>query len=263
MKDGFDRSVAERMPKMQKRRPNRPWNVDPVLIRSQEEVKEEAKEQPPARAKAAPEPAAQAPEASPVVLGITSDTIARAVETIEDLHSEFSHIIFEKKDIQRKLMEHDRVIEEVGRENSTLRENLADLEKAAGEQKLLHKEITFLNEQIEDADHYIKHVVGMLEEKTAGYDSEVMKNRALEDRLARFSKDIQDKAKLDVKVSILEKDLTLSTSRIRELETCLEEEFRKRKPLEDEIAELKSALDRVYSSLSHIRLKAKREVYGS
>jgi hypothetical protein len=188
MKDGFDRSVAERMPKMQKRRPNRPWNVDPVLIRSQEEVKEEAKEQPPARAKAAPEPAAQAPEASPVVLGSTSDTIARAVETIEDLHSEFSHIIFEKKDIQRKLMEHDRVIEEVGRENSTLRENLADLEKAAGEQKLLHKEITFLNEQIEDADHYIKHVVGMLEEKTAGYDSEVMKNRALEDRLARFSR---------------------------------------------------------------------------
>jgi len=42
MKDGFDRSVAERMPKMQKRRPNRPWNVDPVLIRTQEEMQEQA-----------------------------------------------------------------------------------------------------------------------------------------------------------------------------------------------------------------------------
>ena len=67
----------------------------------------------------------------------------------------------------------------------------------------------------------------------------------------------------DAKVSILEKDLNFSTARIHELEEQLEEESRKRKPLEDEIAELKVALDRVYSSLSHIRLKAKREVYGS
>ncbi len=39
MKDGFDRSVAEKMPKIQKKRPNRPWNVDPVLLKAQEEEK--------------------------------------------------------------------------------------------------------------------------------------------------------------------------------------------------------------------------------
>lgn len=256
MKDGFDRSVAERMPKMQKRRPNRPWNVDPVLIRSQEDMKEQAA---PA-AETPPEPVVSAPSVSH---DTTSSAIAKAVETIEDLHTEFSHIIFEKKDIQRKLKEHDRVIEEYGRENSTLKENLAEFERAAQEHGLLVREITFLNEQLEDADHYIKNVVGMLENTNAGYDSEVMKNRALEERLVRFGRDIQEKAKLDVKVSILEKDLNFSTARIHELEEQLEEESRKRKPLEDEIAELKIALDRVYSSLSHIRLKAKREVYGS
>jgi hypothetical protein len=37
MKDGFDKRVAERMPRMQKKRPNRPWNVDPILLRSQED----------------------------------------------------------------------------------------------------------------------------------------------------------------------------------------------------------------------------------
>ena len=36
---------------------------------------------------------------------------------------------------------------------------------AAQENKLLDREITFLNEQLEDADHYIQNVVGMLEEK--------------------------------------------------------------------------------------------------
>lgn len=256
MKDGFDRSVAERMPKMQKRRPNRPWNVDPVLIRPQEEVKEQAA---PA-VEGTPEPAAPTPSASP---DTTNAAIAKAVETIEDLHSEFSHIIFEKKDIQRKLMEHDRIIEEYGRENTSLKENIAEFERVAQERGLLVREISFLNEQLEDADHYIKHVVGMLESTNAGYDSELTKNKALEERLARFSRDIQEKAKLDVKVSILEKDLNFSTARIHDLEEQLQEESRKRKPLEDEIAELKTALDRVYSSLSHIRLKAKREVYGS
>ena len=255
MKDGFDTSVAERMPKMQKRRPNRPWNVDPVLIKPQEEIKEQA----------APAPAAlREPVISPIKSkDIAHAAIAKAVETIEDLNTEFSQILFEKKDVTRKLKDHDRVIEEIGRENSSLKVNLAELEVAAKEHKMLDREILFLNEQLEDADHYIQHVVGMLEERTIGFDAEVTKNKAFEDRLVRFSKDIQDKAKHDVKVSILEKDLGISTARIQELETKIEEEYHKRKPLEDEIAELKIALDRVYSSLSHIRLKAKREVYGS
>lgn len=261
MKDGFDRSVAERMPKMQKRRPNRPWNVDPVLIKPQEEIKEQAEPPLSSPSEAAP---ASAREITPVISKDTANiAIAKAVETIEDLNTEFSQILFEKKDITRKLKDHDRVIEEMGRENSSLKVNLAELETAAHEHKLFEREITFLNEQLEDADHYIQRVVGMLEDKSRGYDAEMAKSRSLEDRIVRFSKDIQDKAKLDVKVSILEKDLNISTARIHELETRLEEEYHRRKPLEDEIAELKVALDRVYSSLSHIRLKAKREVYGS
>jgi chromosome segregation ATPase len=257
MKDGFDKSVAERMPKMQKRRPNRPWNVDPVLIKPQEETSEQ-----PAPVPEALNPNPQA--SSPMMPGDGArSAVSKAVETIEVLNTEFSQIIFEKKDISRRLKEHDRVIEEIGRENSSLRVNLAELEKAAQEHRLLDREILFLNEQLEDADHYIQHVVGMLDQKTAWFDAEVTKGKTLEERLVRFSKDIQDKAKLDVKVSILEKDLGISTARIHELETRLEEEYQKRRPLEDEIAELKTALDRVYSSLSHIRLKAKREVYGS
>jgi predicted nucleic acid-binding Zn-ribbon protein len=255
MKDGFDTSVAQRMPKMQKRRPNRPWNVDPVLIKPQEEIKEQAA--------SAPTSAREAVISPIISKDIAHSAIAKAVETIEDLNTEFSQILFEKKDVARQLKDHDRVIEEIGRENSSLKVNLAELELAAQEHKLLDREILFLNEQLEDADHYIQHVVGMLEERTIGFDAEVTKNKAFEDRLVRFSKDIQGKAKIDVKVSILEKDLGISTARIQELETKLEEEYHKRKPLEDEIAELKIALDKVYSSLAHIRLKAKREVYGS
>ena len=82
--------------------------------------------------------------------------------------------------------------------------------------------------------------------------------------MVRFStRTSRTRPRLDVKVSILERDLGISTARIQELESKLEEEYQKRKPLEEEIVELKIALDRVYSSLSHIRLKAKREVYGS
>jgi len=151
----------------------------------------------------------------------------------------------------------------VEKENSSLNQNIVELKEAAKSNTLFEREISCLNEQLEDADFYIQNVVGMLDEKSAGFNAETVKREALEEKLRLFSKDIQDKAKLDVKVSILERDLNVSTVRIRELESRLEEEYRKRKPLEDEIVELKMALDKVYSSLSHIRLKAKREVYGS
>jgi chromosome segregation ATPase len=260
MKDGFDRSIAERMPKMQKRRPSRPWNVDPVLMREQTEEGEAL--QGPAAAEA---PVARQPEGpqSPPPARTAVDAVARTVETIEDIHSEFTQILFEKKDIQRRLQEHDRIIEQYERDNLSLRENLAAMERTAGEYQHLKREISFLNEQIEDADHYIRQVMAMLGSTSAGYDSEVAKNRALEERIERMSRDIRERAGLDVKVSILEKDLNFSTARIHELESRLEEETQKRRPLEEEIAELKCALDKVHSSLSHIRLKAKREVYGS
>ncbi|MCE5274623.1 MAG: hypothetical protein ABFD70_13630 [Syntrophaceae bacterium] len=252
MKDGFDKSVAERMPRMQKKRPNRPWNVDPVLLKAQEEPGQQVE----------PVIAVTAFDA-PMTKVAAQDTIAKAVETIEDLNTEFTQIIFEKKDVQRKLSEHSKVLEVIERENSSLKENLAQLGKAAQDNKLFEREISFLNEQLEDADYYIQNVVGLLEEKTSVLEAETLKKKTLEERMERVSKDIQEKAKLDVKVSILEKDLTVNTSRIHELESRLEDEYRKRKPLEEEIVELKMALDRVYSSLSHIRLKAKREVYGS
>ena len=251
MKDGFDKSVAERMPRMQKKRPNRPWNVDPILLRSQEDHVEQTS------------PITETISGAPISKVAAKATIAKAVETIEDLNTEFTQIIFEKKDIQRKLKEHNKAIKEIEKENTSLKEDLAELEKSAQDNKSIEREITFLNEQFEDADHYIQNVVGMLEEKTANLEAEATKRKALEERMGRFNKDIQNKAKLDVKVSILERDLTISTTRIQELESRLEEEYRKRKPLEEEIVELKMALDRVYSSLSHIRLKAKREVYGS
>lgn len=149
------------------------------------------------------------------------------------------------------------------RENARLKERLAAFEKEAVDNSLIEREIDFLNEQLEDADLYIQNMMGLLEEKAQTIEQETSKRRELESRFENISREIHEKAKLDVKVSILERDLGISTTRLKELESKLEEEYQKREPLEQEIVELKNALDRVYSSLAHIRLKAKREVYGS
>ncbi|HDP25800.1 MAG TPA: hypothetical protein ENN34_10190 [Deltaproteobacteria bacterium] len=252
MKDGFDKSVAEKMPRMQKKRANRPWNVDPVQIKTQQDI------DPPVAVKPV-----QASVAAEQPVGGVTDTAAQAIHTIEDIDTEFTQILFEKKDIQRKLRENHRVIEEVDRENSSLKESLSELEKAQEVKEELDKELSFLNEQLEDADFYIRNMLGLLDERQSSLESESSRRMALEGKFEKLSRDVQAKAKLDVRVSILEKDLSLRTGRIAELEALLEEESRKRKPLEDEITDLKNALDRVYSSLAHIRLKAKREAYGS
>ncbi len=322
MKDGFDRSVAEKMPKIQKKRPNRPWNVDPVLMKVNHEdsldqteavsvqaVEEQdadiqvsldqsgkqdqsesfeiaAAEATVAAAEISIATAADDPEefiASVVDLdplvgkhdvhvdtigkkaleNRNSETIIKAVDTIKELNAEFNQILFDRKEIQHQLKKSSSAIEEVAQENSMLKASLAEVEKNALDNSLIEREIDFLNEQLEDADFFIQNMVGLLEEKEKSFDQEAMKRKDLEARLQKVSKEIQEKAKMDVKISILEKDLSISSTRIFELETKLEEEYQKREPLELEIVELKNALDRVYSSLSHIRLKAKREVYGS
>ncbi len=349
MKDGFDKSVAEKMPKIQRKRPNRPWNVDPVLIKAQEEsraraaetkqvrrevkepegsrvrqtrkeergtqasqasrIREEAKEpealqtspvlgeggepepvragmavqQEAAEAGGIEEPVAQgasAHEADPAKRAVSLDKeldvlslndtpargngdLAKAVETIKDLNSDFTQIIFERKAIQQRLDRSARTIEEVERENAQLREKISSFERDAVDGTLIEREIDFLNEQLEDADLYIQNMMGLLDEKAQTVEQESSLRKDLEGRLEKISREIHEKAKLDVKVSILERDLSISHTRLKDLESRLDDEYQKREPLEQEIVELKNALDRVYSSLAHIRLKAKREVYGS
>jgi len=274
MKDGFDRSVAEKMPRMQKKRPNRPWNIDPVQLKTQEENIEPPKEnaaiqevKPVAEAiDTAREDLADKPASPPIEnqkLESKMTDLTKTVETIEDISTEFSQILFNNKDVQRQLIDNQKALLDMERENNSLRESMSVIKKDENDSKVLEKEIIFLNEQLEDADFYIKNMVGILDERTSLIESEVSQRKNIESKFDRVSKEIQNKAKLDVKVSILERDLTLSQTRIFELETKLDEEYRKREPLEDEIMELKNALDRVHSSLAHIRLKAKREVYGS
>jgi chromosome segregation ATPase len=251
MKDGFDRSVAQKMPRMQKKRPNRPWNIDPVLLNDQKEhvVQNVAEDKPILKSKRQP----QKNQVDP----------SKAVETIIDLNSDITQVIFEKKEIQRQLMESSKTLSVVERENASLKDSVAAIENTAVENKMIEREIIFLNEQLEDADYYIKNMVGLLDERTQNLDRESARRKELEGKLTRISHEIQGKAKVDVKVSILERDLGISSARVLDLESQLEEESKKREPLEQEIVELKDALDRVYSSLAHIRLKAKREVYGS
>jgi chromosome segregation ATPase len=210
-----------------------------------------------------PEPVAMEAAVAEAVPDRKNDNVARAVETIKDLSSDFTMMVFEKKAIQQKLEMSASSMVEVARENALLKENLSAFEKNRIDNSLLEKEIVFLNEQLEDADHYIQNMVGLLEERMLSFEQEAAGRRELEGRFEKISREIQEKAKMDVKISILERDISISSTRILELESKLQEEYQRREPLEQEIVELKDALDRVYSSLSHIRLKAKREVYGS
>jgi len=251
MKDGFDKSVAKKMPRMQKKRPNRPWNVDPVLLPNQE-----AEE---------PKKTMKSEKTQKTAVHSRDKKVdsVKAVETIEELNADFSQMIFEKKDIQRKLVENTKTLMGAEKENSLLKENISAFENITVDNKLFEKEIDFLNEQLDDADYYIQNMVGLLDERTDNLEKETIRRKELEGKFARISNEIQAKAKVDVKVSILERDLSINSARVLELESKLEEEYSKREPLEQEIDELKDALDRVHSSLAHIRLKAKREVYGS
>jgi len=250
MKDGFDKNVAEKMPKIQRSRPNRPWNVDPVLLKSD-----------PAEPKA--KPASPEAETQPALtLAKLPTDLRRAENAIEEIDTQFTHMIMEKKDVQRLLDQKQQEIEVVVRQNSALKETLTALQSQVDASTPANREMTFLHEQLQDAYFFIQNLSCQLDEKLKVLEEQQSLRLALEEKCHRMSHDLRGKAMLDVRASLFERDLTAAQMRIQELEGLLEEESRKLEPLEEEIAELNTTLYRVHSSLSHIRLKAKREAYG-
>lgn len=258
MKDGFDKNVAEKMPRIQKR-PNRPWNVDPVLLKT------EPAETPAPAASAAKrtEPTRTETQTPPTaVLAELPTSIKRTENTIAEINTQFTHMLMEKQEVRRVLDQKQQEIEQAHTQNTILTETLTALQGQISASAPLSREISFLHEQLQDADFYIQNLTGQLTEKTQIMAEQEALRAAQEEKAQRMASELKGMAMLDVKASMLERDLSAAQVRIQELEVLLEEEHRSRLPLEEEIVELKTALDRVHTSLSQIRLKAKREAYG-
>jgi len=251
MQDGFDKSVAGKMPKSLKGKPNRPWNVDPVLLHKPS-IDQEMLVHPKDKEKADKDASIQEGPAK----------AHGALDTIEDLSVEFIDALFQKKDAQRHLRETQAALESTINENSSLKNTLVELENRIADEEKLGQEISFLNEQAEDANLCMENISRMLTEKTNEADNLSVEKKEVETRLYRLNEDIHNKATLEVKVSILEKELGLAHNRVKELETLLHAQQKEAVSLGKESKELKEALDKVYASLAHIRLKAKKEAYG-
>lgn len=251
MKDGFEKSVAAKMPKRQKNRNNRPWNVDPVLLTKLAQKddlvdREDHDGTIPGSGTTAPKV-----DMKEVDLG-----------AIEDLSEEIGQILFQKKDAEIRLRESQNTIQLVEKENEELKERLSGLEQDVSIKGSLEAELQFLNEQLEDADFHIGKLSRILYDKDHKLSILTSEKQELESRLVKVNDQIHKKAKLEVKAAILEKDLNVAYNRMKELEELLQREQKEKTPLVQEVNDLKDALDKVYSTLAHLRIKAKKEIYG-
>jgi chromosome segregation ATPase len=270
MKDGFDKNVAEKMPKIQKVRPNRPWNINPVQLPARTEDIETAPVETPSSE--LHETNTPVPETEPFKIHdetksqypdqVVSSGIKHTEKTLKEIDSQFTSMIMEKKEAKRLLGLKEQGLEDALKANLELKQQMADLQRTAASAVHLNREVDFLNEQILDANFYIQGLLSSISDKDKALIEQMSLKENLQERFVKIGNEVKDKALLDVKAAILERDLNAAHQRIKDLESLLEEEDRKRKPLEDEIVELKSALEQVHASLAQIRLKAKREAYG-
>jgi chromosome segregation ATPase len=270
MKDGFDKNVAEKMPKIQKVRPNRPWNINPVQLPARTEEIETATEKEPffeqheTTVTATREEPLEMKIETPLTPAFQTNTaeIKQAEKTIKEIDSQFTSMMIEKKEAERLLGVKENALEDALKENIELKQQLSSLQNTAESSVHLNREIDFLSEQIQDANLYIQGLLTVISEKDAALSEQIALKQDLEERFTRIGNEVKEKALLDVKAAILERDLDAAHKRIKDLESILESETRKRKPLEEEIVELKSTPEQVHASLAQIRLKAKREAYG-
>jgi len=271
MKDGFDKNVAEKMPRLQKVRPNRPWNISPVQMPSKDDETEESsvlKEILTDTTESLFEPAPEMEISPPRNIDahiLKKDIIvepALTETTLKEIDSQFTDMLIQSRETRRTLELKDNDLNQALMRNKELELKISLLQENSDKSDTLLHEVGFLNEQIQDANLYIQGLLSVISEKDNALNEQMaLKDESL-NRLTKISSEVKERAALDVKASMLERELLSAHQRIKELEGQLEIEAASRKPLEDEITELKSTLEKVHSSLAQIRLKAKREAYG-
>ena len=270
MKDGFDKNVAEKMPKIQKVRPNRPWNINPVQLPARSEEKEPAIVEPQLFEQHEAEISGVQEEPMEMKIEtqlqhpaqVIATELKHTEKTLKEIDSQFTSMIIEKKEATRLLGLKDHALEDALKINLELKQQISAFQSTVASAGHLNREIDFLNEQILDANLYIQGLLSIINDKDKALNEHISLQKNLEERFAKIGNEVKDKALLDVKAAILERDILAAHKRIKDLESLLEEEDMKRKPLEDEVLELKSTLEQVHASLAQIRLKAKREAYG-
>ena len=252
--DGFDRNVAEKMPKIRK-------EEEPLISISEEggappldEVHQEMKPQ--------EKPAEKRPIFTPRSREEEGDGNLEVLKLIEDLHAQLLVSNRTKRALEMDLASSQKRIQQLGQENKSLGIQIEGLKKELQRFQDVQSELGYLEEENEDALERISALQGETRVLKETLTKTIEERDQTLSQLQTLENKIEQNDVLRIKGRLKEREVSYFSAENQELRARLEETLKQNIDLEKKHEALKESFNEVKESLTLLRDACKSNYYN-
>lgn len=253
--DGFDKNVAEKMPRMRKMEEVQALNPE-GQIQPQQEGREALQDgrplEKPAETKVLIEPSVKETKAE-------GGDILRL---IEDLHAQLLASGRIKRALEIDLASHQKAIHQLAQDNKDLRSQVDALKEEIEKSKAFHSESTYLKEENSDALEKIQEFQQELRVVNETLTRTIRDRDEALERISRLESQLEQNEVLQLKGRLKEREASYFFEENQDLQAKLEEALAQNTELEKRYETLKKSFHEVRESLTLLRDSCKKSYYN-
>jgi chromosome segregation ATPase len=255
--DGFDKNVADKMPKVKKEEefspPDQEAEIQGVEEDHQEMVQEvRSPEKEPER-----EVVFETRKVSPEM-----DKNLDVSRLIEDLHNQLLALGRTKRALEMDLTSSQKTIHQLAQDNRELRSRLADLNKEVQSLNEVQAETKYLREENTDALERIQEFQKELKAMRQTLELTTRERDEGQSRIQDLESQIEQNEILRVKGKMKEREASLFAEENRELRARLEQVLAQNMELERKYGDMRQSFHEVKESLTLLRDSCKTDYYN-
>jgi DNA repair exonuclease SbcCD ATPase subunit len=255
--DGFDKNVADKMPKVKKEEEFSPPNLEGELQAVKEDHREMIQE-----VRVAEKEAEVEVVIGPRKIDLETDKNLDVSRLIEDLHNQLLALGRTKRALEMDLASNQKTIHQLAQDNRELRSRLADSTKEVQSLKEVQAETIYLKEENADALERIQEFQKELKAIRETLELTTRERDEAQSRIQDLESQIEQSEILRVKGKMKEKEASLFAEENRELRTRLEEVLSQNMDLERKYGDMRQSFHEVKESLTLLRDSCKTDYYN-
>jgi len=255
--DGFDKNVAEKMPKIRKLE-------EPLPLPPEEESHplEEDRHEPILKMKSPEKETERKVIFESPKKGIETEQGLDVLRLIEDLHAQLLASAQTKRAMEVDLSSYQKTIHQMAQDNQELRRQLEALTKEHQRLKEFQSESVYLQEENADALERIKELQQELREAKETLTKVIREKEEALDRIHALESQIEKSEVLEIKGKLKEREASYFSEENQELRSRLEEALAQNMDLERKCEALRKSFSEVKESLTLLRDSCKTSYYN-
>ena len=255
--DGFDKNVAEKMPKIRKLEEPLSANLETEPLLQKEDLQETIQEVKPLEREVEKKFIFEPPKK-----GTETEQDLDVLKLIEDLHTQLLASARTKRALEMDLTSQQKTIHQLAQDNQALRRQLEGLKEEVQRLKKIQSESVYLKEENTDALDRIQEFQQELRDLKGTLAQTTQERNDALNRIHELESQIEQNEILRIKGRLKEREASYLLEEGQELQAKLEEALAQNIDLESKYQALRKSFNEVRESLTLLRDSCKKDYYN-